>query len=157
MKNWLLSLIAVCLISGCFNKTPEFTQAQDAHLRTYALAAQVRGADRISQAAKVRAGERFYANCDTYSRTVADLLVSDYGADPSQVWLVQVDIPVKGFVWENQNGKWQRIKASKNQVVLYKGLVLDNRWRPVVTVKDLGFEYEFVKKMNIQDKQWVAF
>jgi hypothetical protein len=157
---WLMGCgpAAKIFTSGLDTTTPAFAAIQDAHLRTYHLAAQVRGADRVSKADEVRRGERFFANCDTYSRTVADLLVTDYGADPAQVWLVQVDIPVVGFVWDQQpSGKWQRVKAEKHQVVLYRGMVSDNRWRPIVTAKDLEWEYKFVRKMNLQDLKWVAF
>jgi hypothetical protein len=144
--------------AGIDTGTPEFKSISDAHSRTYRLASQVRGADRESKADEVRAGERFFANCDTFSRTVADLLVTDYGADPADVWLVQVDIPVVGFVWEQQpNGKWKRILADRHQVVLYRGLVSDNRWWPIVTMEDLKFDYRPVRKMNMRDKEWVRF
>jgi hypothetical protein len=156
---WLMGCgpAAKIFSSGLDTTTPEFAAVQDAHLRTYHLAAQVRGADRVSKADEVRRGERFFANCDTYSRTVADLLVTDYGANPAQVWLVRVRIPIQGFAWEKAGGKWVRVKSSRHQIVLYKGLVADNRWQAVVTVDDLEWRYRFDQKMNLQDQKWIAF
>lgn len=161
MKQFL-SLIAALVIAtaltGCsnlYNSTPEFAQADQAYWQTRSLAVSVRGSDRQSKISEVKAGELFYANCDTFSRTVADLLI-DQGADPAEVYLVIVEIPVKGFVWEKRADKWQRVRADVHQIVEYKGLAIDNRWG-VVPVKDLEWEYEFVRKMNLADQRWIAW
>lgn len=135
---------------------PEYGLASDAKAKVHSLAVPVRGTERKSQLDKVLAGELFYANCDTYSRTLADLLIHR-GADPAEVWLVNVSIPVAGFVWVNRGNGWKRVKADPHQVVLYRGMALDNRWPGVLTVKDLEWKYKFNKKMNMQDRQWVAW
>lgn len=155
----VVMLIGISTGIGCawFDKTtPEFQAAYDAHGKTYHLAAQVREAERVSQAAKVRAGERFLANCDTYSRTIADLLVTDYGADPAEVWLVQVSGKKRGM-WITRTNHLVEIPVGNHQIVIYGGWVIDNRWRPVLKVKDLEWEYVFEKMQNMQDKLWVAY
>ena len=159
MKHIILIAILAIALTGCsnlYNSTPEFAAAYQAHGDTYALAAQVYEAERVSQAAKVRAGERFYANCDTYSRTIADLLVSDYGADPAEVWLVQVTGKSKGR-WMTSASRRVSMPVTDHQIVLYRGCVIDNRWRPVLTLEDLEWEYAFLRKQNMADKKWVAW
>ena len=161
MKQYLYAAIvcwSVCLmtlLSGCsnlYNSTPEFATAYEVQGRVHALAAQVRGAERVSRAEAVRNGERFYANCETYARTVADLLVNDYGADPAEVYLVTVHIPAKGFAWVYENGKWGKDKGIGHMIVEYQGWIIDNRWNGVLTRKDLEWEYEFVGKKAWADK-----
>jgi len=147
--KYLISIIAALFLTGCstlYNSTPEFSDAYEVQGRVHTLATQVRGADRTSQADKVRAGERFFANCETYARTVADLLVNDYGADPAEVYLVTVHIPPRGFAWVYENGKWGRDTGSRHMIVEYQGWVIDNLWNGVLTLEDLEFDYEIISK-----------
>jgi hypothetical protein len=137
-------------------KTPEYQAASDVSSRLQHLAVQVRGAERTSQIQSVREGSPFFANCVTYSLTAADLLVSDYGADPESVWLVRVRIPVRGFVWEHNETGWHRIKSEGHQIVVYRGLVIDNRWQGVLTPRELEWEYRWETMKNLKDDQWVA-
>jgi hypothetical protein len=158
MKH-LIAILAIIALTGCsnlYNSTPEWATAVDVYHDVDHLAVQVRGADRESKADEVRGKELFFANCDTYSRTVADLLVNDYGADPADVWLVQVRIPVKGFVWEKVGNKWIRIKSTPHQIVMWQDIVIDNLWG-VVPVKSLEWRYRFDSKMSMEDPKWVAF
>ena len=145
MTLWLMGC------SNLYNSTPEFAAADKAYWKVKALALPYRGAERKSQLDKVKAGEPFYSNCDTFSRTVADLLV-DQGAKPSDVWLVVVSTPVNGIVWEKRFGKDRRIKVFYHQIVEYKGIAIDNL-NGVLPMADLR-NYTFVKKMNMKDRKW---
>lgn len=161
MKHFITAIATLTIVlalTGCsslYNSTPEFAKANDAYFKVKSLAVPVRGAERKSQIDKVAAGELFYANCDTFSRTVADMLVLEYDADPAEVWLVNVSLPVKGFVWINNGNSWHRVKEEPHQIVIYRDLAIDNRWG-VVPVKDLEWEYRFNRKMNMKDQKWVA-
>lgn len=155
----IATLAIVLALTGCsslYNSTPEFAAAYDAHGKTYHLAAQVRKAERVSMADKVRKGERFLANCDTYSRTIADLLIEDHGADPAEVWLVQVTGRSKGM-WITRNSRRVEMPVDIHQVVVWKGIVIDNRWKPVLTLDDLEWEYDFLRKKNMKDQKWIAW
>lgn len=140
---------------GCSNKTPEFAEAYEAQGQVHSLATQVRGADRASQLNSVLEGKRFFANCETFARTTADLLIHN-GAKPEDVWLVVVEMPVRGFVWEQWGGKWHRIKSDRHMIVEYRGYVIDNRFNAVLTQKDLEWEYAWIKRQNMKDQKWIS-
>jgi hypothetical protein len=156
MVCWAIVIaLLVWGLYGCAPKSPEFRAAYDVHGRVYHLAAQVREADRESKADQVRAGERFYANCDTYSRTIAELLISDHGADPADVWLARVSQKRKGMWIARSNTV--HLPVEHHQIVIYKGYVIDNRWRAVLSVKDLEWEYHFGLAQNMQDQAWARY
>ena len=149
MKALATIFTAMIFITGCSTldtSAPAFSHALDAQGKVHALATQVRGAERISQADKVRSGERFFANCETYARTVADLLVKDGAED---VWLVTVQTK-PGYGWVRENGRWSRDTGERHMVVEYAGHVIDNRWRAVLTWDDLKFEYREISRELVQ-------
>jgi hypothetical protein len=96
--------------------------------------------DPVSQIESVRVGKPFYANCQTFSLTVLDMLI-ERGVDPADIELAVVRILPKGFAWVYENGKWGIDKGEMHQVVVWDDMVLDNRFDRVVVREDLNREY----------------
>jgi hypothetical protein len=112
----------------------------------------------LSEIDKLLAGEKFCANPKTFAYTAADLFIHN-NVDPADVWIVEAEIPIRGFVWLKENGKWHR-KTTPDlyYVTVYKGgHVLDPnpKWQSVLSPKDLEWEYDWAKMYNMADQVWV--
>jgi hypothetical protein len=143
MKHLLLLAITLVFMAGCSTlniKSPEYQTASDVHGKAYSLAVQVRGTKPVSQIEAVRASKPFYANCQTFSLTVRDMLI-ERGVDPADIQLAVVRVLPAGFAWVYENGKWGIDKGEMHQVVVWNDMVLDNRFDRVVAREDLNREY----------------
>ena len=149
MVCWAIAGLALFFLVGCVS--PAHQLAFDTERQVNRLANQVMYADRNSQIDRIFAGQKFDSNCETYSRTIADLLVEN-GADPEDVWLVNVTVPLRGVqVWDLGNGPELR-RSMGHMVVIYQDVMIDNM-TPRVT--QLGSKnYDLRSRRNVAVGGW---
>lgn len=141
---WTIAVLTLAwALFGC--ASPKVNLAHEAEWQVRQLAHQVIDAPRTSQIDKVHAGETFRANCETYARTVADLLI-EYGADPEEVWLVRVGVPMRGIsLWDFGKG-FIRMPIMYHMIVYYKGVIIDNRKPHITRASALNYTWEGMQR-----------
>ena len=149
----VLAITAICF--GCTTTTPEKKLASDAYFDVKSVAVYSTGADGKSKFEDVLAGNKVFMKCDSFSQTIIDALLHK-GANPADIWLVNVSVPVKGISLVNYGNGWHRRKAIGHVLVLYKGIAIDNKWG-AIAVKELEWEYIFMKKQNLVTGEWVEW
>lgn len=152
MKRLIVAIaVLAIMLTGCsslYNSTPEFSSALDAKARVDHLAGYARGADRVSQIDAVNAGQPFMANCETWARTLADLLIQE-GADPADVALIIADPKPN-----RPHKTWYPEDRESHMLVEYKGMLLDSNWPGMLTYKDLEYEYDFRLRQSMAGGGW---
>lgn len=136
---WTIAILIIAyLLNGCAT-SPAYRAAYNAEFQVRRLAIPVLYSDRWSHIEHVEAGKPFRANCETYSRTIADVLVKD-GADPAEIWLLI-----------------GRIKGTqvKHMVVYYDGIIIDGR-KPYVSAFDV-VPHEWTLMCRFDKKGWYPF
>jgi hypothetical protein len=152
MKQFIIitAIALATMLTGCsslYNSTPEFSSALDAKARVDHLAGYARGAERVSQIDAVNAGQPFMANCETWARTLADLLIQDV-ADPADVALVIVKMK------PNRPGKTWYPEDERHMLVEYKGMLMDRSWPGLLAYDDLEYEYDFQLRQSMAGGGW---
>jgi len=151
----VLAIVPCVAFAGWFSNSPEMKLASDAYFAVKSVAVYSTGADGKSKFTDVLSGNKVFMKCDSFSRTAIDALLHK-GADPKDIWLVYAKVPVKGFSFVNYGNGWQRRKAIGHNLVLYKGIAIDNKWG-AIEVKELEWEYIFMKKQNLVTGEWVEW